>query len=194
MIKSSVAPVVKSVYSLYTSTNSFTWQAITMPSLGTGYQETIGNNFVLNKLNLRFLFFPTLTTSTTDEAICLRILVLQIKPPAVITNPIPISASVFFNDSTLSDVVVSPLAYGLPKLAHVLHDKLHTMTINGSNASLTFDMHLTPRIKNINFDSTLGTYETGSIWVLVSQNSPTDWNNSAGFNYLFASRLYFTDV
>jgi len=206
MIKSTVKPVEKIVYTPNTNfTGSGTYYPVYFPAVGTGYNQSQGNNFVLKDLEIEFdLNVGTTEESSTPTAypFIYRILVVQVFAPAYTT--FPWSLSLLFNETgngsvfTNQKTIASPLAYGVPDICHILMDLRDSLITFTPKASLLRKFKIKPRIRRIDYNNSLSEFEKGTIFVIpylqYNTANAADWNAASGCIGSFSAALTFVDV
>ncbi len=149
-------------------------QAFTLPAVGTGVDERIGEAIVIDHIDCRISYDQTELTNvgaTTASNTFIRLTIVQVIGEEVIT-----ASDVYDNTASSAGVIVSPISYSNnKKLFHVLYDEI--IALDTFNRSKFLRFKLKPSISKLRYDTPNNVWSTGEPYILTSYYS--DGSNPA---------------
>ncbi len=163
-------------------------QAFTLPAVGTGVDERIGEAIVVDHIDMRLSYNQTEVTTisaTTAANTFIRLTIVQVIGEEVIT-----ASDVYDNSATTAGIIVSPFSYSNNgKLFHVLYDEV--VTLDTFNRSKFLKKKLLPSIKKLRYDTPNNVWSTGEPYILTTYHS--DGSNPA-VRQIWQFRLWYYNM
>jgi len=192
MIKSLNSQVPKCIYTTPTTYTNGTAGNIFMPVIGTGFDKTIGERFVLDKIRVHALVTPI----ASPIPCIFRCTIIQVVPPSN-TGAFPLGyGDVYQQVGSQIQLVNGPQAYEHRDYCHILHDSRHILNPNASNNQKVLDITVKPAIKNVIYDNANTTLVTGYPFVLFEMCNITGlgWGNASTYSCNWTAEVWFRDT
>ncbi len=164
---------------------------VTLPIVGVGQSASIGEKFVLNRIDFR-MEWKANTLATALPTQC-RVLVVQSMFPQTATPALTVGDVIQQNGAT-TWAAVSPLNYeGHNKQYRLLLDETFLMNPFDFGSGYV-KRSFKPSIKDIMFEDTSNTYQQGAITAFYLLNSAANWASASTYDPVSYFRVWFSDT